>query len=39
VIAWTSIACIGIAFIWGDWPPFMSYLVMSMLAIGLIRSD
>ncbi|MCB8943528.1 MAG: hypothetical protein H6658_07215 [Ardenticatenaceae bacterium] len=30
-------AIIG-AFIWGDWPPFMSYIIVLILAVGLIRT-
>ncbi|MCA9898412.1 MAG: hypothetical protein H6654_10440 [Ardenticatenaceae bacterium] len=38
VVMGTAVASAVIgAFIWGDWPPFMSYVIMLILAIGLMR--
>lgn len=38
VVMGTAVASAVIgAFIWGDWPPFMSYLIVLVLAIGLMR--
>ncbi len=38
VVMGTAVASAVVgAFIWGDWPPFMSYLIVLMLAIGLMR--
>ncbi len=38
VVMGTAVASTFISvFIWGDWPPFMSYLIVLILAVGLIR--
>ncbi len=40
VVMGTAVASAIIAtLIWGDWPPFMSYVIVLVLAIGLARLD
>ncbi|MBE7532945.1 MAG: hypothetical protein HND44_11015 [Chloroflexi bacterium] len=39
VVAGTAVASAFISiFIWGDWLPFMSYMIVLILAVGLIRA-
>lgn len=33
----TAVSALVAGLVWGDWPPFMSYTILLLLAIGLIR--
>lgn len=37
VAALTAVAALVAGFVWGDWPPFMSYAILLFLAMGLMR--
>jgi hypothetical protein len=38
VVGLSATAALFGGLIWGDWPPFMSYIILLVLVVGLMRT-